>query len=87
MNKEIGKEKKWIITFSNGYCGCDIEEEFVGTCDEAVEFANEYLPEYAETYAYVAFGWDEEYTEEEFDEYIEDCGYEIEESEDEEEDD
>ena len=26
MTKEIGKEKKWIITFSNGYCGCDIEE-------------------------------------------------------------
>ena len=83
MIKDIGKEKKWIITFSNGYCGCDIEEEFVGTYDEAVEFANEYLPEYAETYAYVAFGWDEEYTEEEFDEYREDCGYEIEESEEE----
>lgn len=26
MTKEIGKEKKWIITFSNGYCGYDIEE-------------------------------------------------------------
>ena len=26
MIKEIGKEKKWIITFSNGYCGFDIEE-------------------------------------------------------------
>ena len=87
MTKEIGKEKKWTITFSNGYCGCDIEEEFVGTYDEAVEFANEYLPDYAEQYAHIAFGWGEEYTEEEFDEYIEDCGYEIEESEDEENDD
>ena len=86
MTKDIGKEKKWIITFSNGYCGCDIEEEFEGTYDEAVEWANEYLPDYAETYAYVAFGWDNEYTEEEFDEYIEDCGYEIAESEEEEDD-
>ena len=87
MTKEIGKEKKWIITFSNGYCGCDTEEEFVGTYEEAVDFANEYLPEFAETYAHAAFGWDEEYTEEEFEEYLVDCGYEIEESEDEEEDD
>ena len=86
MTKDIGKEKKWIITFSNGYCGCDIEEEFEGTYDEAVEWANEYLPDYAETYAYVAFGWDNKYTEEEFDEYVEDCGYEIAESEEEEDD-
>lgn len=27
MIKEIGKEKKWTITFSNGYCGCDTEED------------------------------------------------------------
>ena len=78
------ERKKWIITFSNGYCGCDIEEEFVGTYEEAVEFAEEYLDSYAETYAYVHFGWDEEYTEEEYDEYIEDCGYDIEESEEDE---
>lgn len=87
MTKEINKKKKYIITFSNGYCGCDIEEEFEGTYDEAVEFANEYLPDYAETYAYVAFGWDEEYTEEEYDNYFADCGFDIEEREEEEEDD
>ena len=80
-------EKKWIITFENGYCGCNIEEEFVGTHEEAVEFANDYLPEYAESYAYVAFGWDEEYTEEEYDGYIADCGYEIKESEEEDDED
>lgn len=79
-------EKKWTITFSNGYCGCDIEEEFEGTYGEAVEFANDYLDDYAESYAYVAFGWDNEYTEEEYEEYREDCGYEIEESEEEEND-
>ena len=89
MLKEIGKEKKWTITFSNGYCGCDQEEEFVGTYEEAVEWANEYLPEYAESMAHAAFGWDweidEEVTEEDMDEYIENCGYEIEESEEEDE--
>lgn len=84
MIKEIGKEKKWIITFSNGYCGCDTEEEFVGTYEEAVEWANEYLPDYAENMSHAAFGWDEEYTEEEFEDYLEDCGYDIEESEEEE---
>lgn len=82
----MNEEKKWIITFSNGYCGCNIEEEFTGTREEAVEFADEYLSEYAEQYAYVAFGWDEEYTEEEYEEYLADCGYEIRESEDEDDD-
>ena len=87
MLKEIGKEKKWIITFSNGYCGCDIEEEFVGTYEEAIDYANEMLRDYAESMSHAAFGWNEEYSEEEYDYYINDCGYDIEESEDEEEDD
>lgn len=86
MTKDIGKEKKWIITFSNGYCGCDIEEEFIGTYDEAVAWANEYLPDYAEEYIPHAFGWSEECTEEEHDEYIENCDYDIEESEEKDDD-
>ena len=77
-------EKKWTITFENGYCGCDIEEEFEGTYEEAQKFADEYLDDYAEQYAYVAFGWDEEYTEEEYEQYRENCGYNIKESEEEE---
>lgn len=76
--------KKWTITFENGYCGCDIEEEFEGAYDEAVEFAEEYLDNYAEQYAYVAFGWEEEYTEEEYEQYRENCGYNIKESEEDE---
>ena len=81
MNKE---RKKWIITFSNGYCGCDQEEEFVGTYAEAIDYANEYLPDYAESMSYAAFGWDEEINEDEFEEYCENCGFDIEESEEEE---
>ena len=34
MSKTTGKEKKWVITFSNGYCGCDQEDEFEGTYEE-----------------------------------------------------
>ena len=75
--------KKWIITFSNGYCGCDQEDEFEGTYEEAVNFAEEWLDSYAENYAYVAFGWGEEYTEEEYDDYKLNCGYNIVESEEE----
>lgn len=75
--------KKWTITFANGYCGCDFEEEFEGTYEEALTWADEYLPDYAEQYTHVAFGWDEEYTEEEYDNYLADCGYDIAESEEE----
>ena len=75
------KEKKWIITFSNGYCGCDQEEEFEGTYEEAVEWADETLRDYAESMSYAAFDWDEEINEDEFEEYCEGCSYDIEESE------
>ena len=76
---------KWKITFENCYCGCDVEEVFEGTKEEAMSWADEYLPEYAENYAYTAFGWDEEPDPEEYDNYIENCYYTIAESEDEEE--
>lgn len=78
------EEKKWIITFSNGYCGCDQEEEFVGTYEEAVDFANEYLPDYAESMSHAAFGWDEEIDEDAYEYYCENCGFDIIESEEEE---
>ena len=70
-------EKIYIITFENGYCGCNMEEEFEGTYEEAQNFAEEYLDDYAEQYAYVAFGWDEEYDKEEYEQYRENCGYNI----------
>ena len=80
----MSENKKWVIVFENGYCGCDIEEKFEGTYEEAIDWADEYLHTYAEDYAHIAFGWDEEYTEEEYESYIENCGYSIEESEEEE---
>ena len=80
----MNKEKHWIITFSNGYCGCDQEEEFIGTYEEAIDYANEMLIDYAESMAHAAFGWDEEINEDEFEEYCENCNIAIKESEEEE---
>lgn len=80
-------EKKWIIRFENGYCGCDEEEEFFGTYEEAESWAKDSLYDYAEQYAHCAFGWDGDYTEEEFEDYIADCGFTIEEESEEEDDD
>ena len=78
MAIDVNVEMHWLITFENGYCGCDVTEQFVGTYLEAKDFAEDYLPDYAEQYAYVHFGWDNEYDEEEFEDYKEDCGYSIE---------
>lgn len=59
----------------NGYCGCDNEEAFFydeGTSDKEInEEVLEWALDNAESYAYVHFGWGEEYTEEEYDFYIE----------------
>ena len=77
-------EKKWRITFYNGYCGCDQEEEFFGTYEEAEAWGAENLRDYAESMSYAAFGWDEEYDEDEFEDYCENCSFDIEEWSDEE---
>ena len=58
---------KWLITFENGYCGCNKEEIIDGTYEEAQDWAEESLMDYAETWTHIAFGWNEEFTEEEFD--------------------
>ncbi|MBQ8792787.1 MAG: hypothetical protein IJZ62_04165 [Clostridia bacterium] len=74
---------KWKITFENGYCGCDVEEKFEGTEEDARNWADEYLPEYAENYAYVAFGWAEDPNPEEYEDYTCNCCYTIEKNEEE----
>ena len=65
-----------LATCSNGYCGCDAEEIFfVGEDGWSAAEINEVIYgwacENAESYAYVHFGWDEPYTEEEYEDYIE----------------
>lgn len=59
----------------NGYCGCDAEDLFIfsNLTDDKIITDEIYAwaCEHAESYAYVHFGWDEEYTEEDYDEYLE----------------
>lgn len=70
--------KYYRIEFENGYCGCQQEDYIKAeSYDEAVEYAREEVYSYAESYSHVAFGWDEEPTEEEQDDYLEGCSYSI----------
>ena len=41
------------------------------------------LRDYAESMSHIAFDWDEDYDDDEFEEYCEDCGFDIKESEEE----
>ena len=58
----------------NGYSGCDSEEVFFykdGTAEAVInEDVWSWACDNAESYAYVHFGWDEPYTDEDYDDYI-----------------
>lgn len=76
--------KYYRIVASNGYCGCDREEyvehdsERDGSLDE---LAWSITMENAESFAYCAFGWGEVPSEDsdEYQEYLENCTYSIDE--------
>ena len=57
-----------LATCGNGYAGCDAEEVFFydeGTAEAIInEDVWQWACENAESYAYVHFGWEEEYTDE-----------------------
>ena len=59
----------------NGYCGCDAEDAFFydeGVPDREIdEDLYIWACDNAESYSYVHFGCDESYTEEEYEEYME----------------
>lgn len=59
----------------NGYVGCDAEDLFIydNLTDDKIITDEVYAwaCDHAESYAYVHFGWDEEYTDEDYDEYLE----------------
>ena len=60
---------------NNGYCGCESEEVFFFDDSMPEQEINEELlvwaQENAESYSYVHFGWEGDYTEEEYEEYLE----------------
>lgn len=64
-----------LANCGNGYCGCDAEEVFFyeeGTSDyEINNDVYDWAVDNADSFAYVHFGWDEPYTDEEQEDYIE----------------
>lgn len=64
-----------LANCGNGYCGCDSEEVFIyeaGVSEKEIsEDVNDWAVENAESFAHVHFGWGEEYSDEEYEEYIE----------------
>ena len=60
----------------NGYSGCDSDEVFFYDDDTAENEINSevwnWACENAESFSYVHFGWEESYTDEDYDDYIED---------------
>ena len=59
----------------NGYSGCDSDEVFFydnGTAEKEIDSEVwNWACENAESFSYVHFGWDESYTDEDYDDYIE----------------
>lgn len=69
------------ITFSNDYSGCDeVEYLEVKSMNDAIIYAEERLPDYAEQYEYLGHFESEE----EIETYYEDCSFDIMEIEEEE---
>ena len=64
-----------LANCGNGYCGCDSEEVFIYEAGVSEKDINEdvydWAVENAESFAYIHFGWHEEYSDEEYEEYIE----------------
>ena len=64
-----------LATCGNNYCGCDSEEVFFfddGTLDSVINSEiYSWAVENAESFSYVHFGWDSDYSEEDYDFYIE----------------
>lgn len=65
-------------TYSNGCVGCDETEYFkANNIEEVLTYMDEGLWDYAESYAHVHFGWNNEYTEEDFEDYYEGCDHTV----------
>ena len=64
-----------LASCGNGYCGCDSEEAFYFDEDmDAEEIESEvwnWACDNAESFSHVHFGWDEPYTDIDYDDYIE----------------
>lgn len=76
--------KRYMATYFCGYSGTEDRHFFIANSeDDVAEYMDEGLYEYAENWTYVAFGWETPYTDEEFEDFFQDCGYNIKEISDE----
>ena len=70
--------KYFKAVYYNGYCGCDETQYLIADSeDQAYSYMEASLQDYADQWTHVAFGWDEEYTDEEYEDYLCDCGIEL----------
>ena len=64
-----------LASCGNGYCGCDAEDVFFFGSDVTEESIQEDLWDWAcdnaESYSHVHFGWGEDYSEEDYEDYLE----------------
>ena len=64
-----------LANCGNGYCGCNAEEVFFyeeGTSDYEINAdVYDWAVDNADSFAHVHFGWDEPYTDEDYEDYIE----------------
>lgn len=69
---------KYMATYYCGYCGTDDRHFLIADSEEQVaDYMQEGLYDYADGWSYLEFGWEGSYTDEEFDAFLEDCGYDI----------
>ena len=71
---------KYMATYYCGYSGTDDRHFFIANSENDVaEQMDEGLYDYAENWTHIAFGWDTHYTDEEFEDFLQNCGYDIQE--------
>ena len=70
--------KYFKAIYTNGYCGCDETRYLIADSeDQAYNYMKDGLQDYGEQWVHVAFGWDGDYTDEEYEDYLCDCGIEL----------
>ena len=70
--------KKYMATYHTGYCGT-AERHFIIADNEkqVVVYMEDGLYDYAESWTHLASGWEDSLSDEEFEEFLEDCGFDI----------
>ena len=70
--------KRYMATYYCGYSDTDDRRFLIAENEEhAAAYMEEGLYDYAEGWTHLEFGWKSSYTDEEFDEFLEGCGYDI----------